>query len=88
MSNAVDITVRIDQVVLEGVPAADWRRIEDALRRELERLVGQQDIPDTHALSRRIASVDAGDLGGHAGLLPDEIGRRLAQVVYDELISR
>jgi hypothetical protein len=85
MESGPKITLRIDEVVLEGVPPSDWRRIEDTLRRELERLIGEQGLPEGAELSAEIDAVDAGEVELRPGMLPDEIGRRLAHSLYEEL---
>ncbi|MFP4599397.1 MAG: hypothetical protein ACLFVJ_14155 [Persicimonas sp.] len=85
MPQAPQITLRIDEIVLDGVSPADWRRIEDALRRELERLITEEGLPEGAEHSAEIDALDAGDVELGGGLLPDQIGRQLARSLYDEL---
>ncbi len=85
MPQAPQITLRIDEIVLDGVSPADWRRIEDALRRELERLLAEEGLPEDTDLTAEIDALDAGDVELGGGQLPDQIGRQLARSLYDEL---
>ena len=85
MPAVADITFQIEELVLEGVARSDWRRIEDALRRELERLVDRDGVPQQGGGATAVEELDLGDLDVQPGMRPGEIGRRLARALYDEL---
>jgi hypothetical protein len=85
MAPAPNITLRIGEVILEGVSPREWRRIEDELRRELERLLASEGGSDVAEISVSIDTLDAGEFEIRPGQLPSEIGRRLARALFAEI---
>ncbi|MBJ6762767.1 hypothetical protein JGU66_18540 [Myxococcaceae bacterium JPH2] len=79
------IALHIDELVLQGVPAAHRHRVAEALREELSRLLGEQGLPahvDASALASRLAR---GPLTVTPGASPEAMGTSVARALYSGL---
>jgi hypothetical protein len=59
---AVKVTLQIDELVLDGFPAADRHRIADAVERELGRLLAERGLPQSWSSGGATDRVDAGEI--------------------------
>jgi len=84
---APHITLRIGELVLEGVSPSAWPRIEDALSREFESLLRERGLPDMAEITVDIESLDAGEIELASAGRPEEVGQRLAQSLYDAIVG-
>lgn len=78
-----NVTIEIDTLVLEGVPAHQAGRVEDAIRGELARLIADRGLPDGLA-ARGDESLDAGTVAIRPDARPEALGRDLAAALYRE----
>jgi hypothetical protein len=73
------VELRIDELVLEGVPPAEAPDVGVAVERELERLVRDRGVPDRAAA---VETAPAAQLERRPGEAPDALGERLAGAIY------
>jgi len=82
---AGDIELRIEELVIEGLPHADARRLAAALERELTLALNRPggtpfaDAPRGRTLAH--TSVDAGEVRAPPGASPQAVGRAAAGAV-------
>ena len=76
------IEIYIDELVLHGFAPQDSRRIGEAVRRELQRLVSERGMPRVVVATGDMARIDAGALTLRPNVRPAEIGVAVAQAVY------
>jgi hypothetical protein len=79
------ITIRIEELTIEGLAQSQWRRVQDALQRELERLATRYEFPAQTDERVTLDDVDMGDIELHPGVTPQEIGRRIARALFDQV---
>lgn len=84
------IELRIDELVLHGVPAAERARVGAACERELARLLAREDAPLPPGLGRdlAVARLDAGAVTLPPGATGQAIGTEVARAVYRGLGGR
>ena len=59
---AVKVTLHIDELVLDGFPAADRHRIADAVERELGRLLAERGVPPSWSSGGTTDRLNAGEI--------------------------
>ena len=80
----VDVTVRIDHLVVEGLSRSDSRRMSDALSRGLSDLLTEQVEKGGWGPSREITTMDVATLPvGESG--PQALGTALAHAVFGSI---
>lgn len=79
------VVVRIDRLVLHGVPPADRYRIADAMSSELSRLLAQGGVPGRLSRGTDVERLQSRPLSLPAGATPHRLGQRLATAVYGAL---
>ncbi len=77
-----NVELEIEQLVLHGFPAADRRRIGEAVRSELARLLAEHGATKLLARGGRIRQLDAGAFDVTPGSSADTVGIQVAQSVY------
>jgi len=84
------IKVHIERVVLEGLPVSsrDRERLQRALTRELERLIGAREISGNLRSGGAVPSVEGVELRLPTQTSPRELGRQIARSVHAGLGSR
>jgi len=80
-----EVTLRIDELVLHGLPAAHRYAIADAIQQELTRLVGAHGLPAIGSRSRHQDRVQAPQAMLPADASPDRAGRIIARAIYGSL---
>jgi hypothetical protein len=83
-----NIELRIDGLILSGLPSVDGLEVAEAVERELERLLAVQGLPS--------ALKDGGDVGRLSGHMPEiartsspsEIGGQIAQAVCQTIQTK
>ena len=80
--NVRSINLHIDKLILDGFDGLDARRLEAAVRLELQRLLSDQ---DTLALLRQSGNVDeipALSISDNATVQEQSLGQQIASSVY------
>jgi len=77
------IDLSIDELVLDGVSAADSGAVEHALRRELARLLVA--APPSRSLRARVGAVPRIDLPASAPRSPHGFGNHIARAIHGVL---
>ncbi len=76
------VKVKIEELALEGLPAADHHHIGGAVRSELARLLAERGLPPGLAGGERISKLDGGRIEMRQGERPEAVGRHVAGAVY------
>jgi hypothetical protein len=76
------IDLRIDRLVLAGIPAGDQFRIADAMNRELTRILSEQGLPSTLRNLPAHDRLDGGNVALEHGVSSETTGNLIAQAVY------
>jgi hypothetical protein len=79
------IEVHIDELVLEGVSAADRLSVGAAVQRELGRLLAERGLPEGFASAGEHETVDGGSFERSPGATPARLGDQVAGAVYGSL---
>jgi hypothetical protein len=79
------IDLHIEELVLEGFPAADRHRIGAAVESELARLFTEQGLPPGLAGGGEIPRLDGGSFEVKAGGRAEAVGGQVAGAVYGGL---
>jgi hypothetical protein len=79
------IDVHIGELVLEGVSAADRRRIGAAVERELGRLFAEHGVPEHLTAAGTREAVHGGSFVREHGSTPAAFGAQVARAVYGGL---
>ncbi len=79
------IEVEIQELVLEGFPAGDRRRILDAVQAEIERLLIRRGLPAEFTSSVQIDRIDGGSFPLQKNSKEDNIGLQVGKAVYGGL---
>ncbi|PWT85215.1 MAG: hypothetical protein C5B56_14380 [Proteobacteria bacterium] len=77
------IGLHIDELVLEGFSPLDGRRIADAVRTELARLLAERGVPRPLVRGVSVEKIDAGEV--RVSGTPRAIGNSLAAGLYKGL---
>jgi hypothetical protein len=76
------VRVRVEEMVLHGIPHADRHRVADAVRDELARLLAERGVPAGLRAGGERAELDAGAFEVPRGARAAEVGRRVAEALY------
>jgi hypothetical protein len=76
------IEVHIEELVLEGVSAADRLSVGAAIERELGRLFAEHGVPERLTAGPPRQAVDGGSFERGSGASPARIGDQVAVAVY------
>ncbi len=79
------VELRIEELVLHGVPAGDRLRVADAFERELSRIIAERGLPPGLDRPVAVGSLAAPDLSVQRGAAPRAMGESLAGAVYESL---
>jgi hypothetical protein len=79
------VELRIEELVLHGVPPGDRLRVADAFERELSRIIAERGLPPGLDRPRAVGSLIAPDLSVQRGAAPRATGENLAGAVYESL---
>jgi hypothetical protein len=79
------IKVHVEELVLEGLPAAHRHRIGAAVRMELARLLAERGLPPELPSGGRLPQPDGGSLGKTQGIHPEALGQQVHEAVYKGL---
>jgi hypothetical protein len=77
--------LRIDALVVDGLPVADRAALGAAVERELARLIAEQGVPPALARGEGIASLAGRRFTASPGMDPAALGARIAGAVYGGL---
>ncbi len=77
-----NIELRIDELILRGVPYAQRRRIVAAIELELTRLIGEQGLPEAMTHGGALPQIELDELRGSDGMKPQVIGAQIARKIY------
>ena len=78
-----NISVNIEELILDGFAPADRYRIADAAQRELGRLLAETGPPWAAGAAIDLSRIDAGAIEIPAGAGADAIGIRIGRAVYE-----
>jgi hypothetical protein len=78
----LSIDLRIDRLVLAGIPAGERFRIADAMNRELTRILSEQGFPFASHDSTVREHLDGGDISLERNGSSETLGNLVAQAVY------
>jgi hypothetical protein len=76
------VEVHIDELVVDGWEGADGRRLAEAVRIELHRLLAEGGGPFVPAVVVDRTEVDAGSVPAPPGASPEAVGARVAAAVH------
>jgi len=79
------VKVKIEELALEGLPAADRHRIGGAVKSELARLLAERGLPPGLVGGERISKLDGGRIEMRQGERPEVVGQRVGGAVYKGL---
>lgn len=81
--------LRIDELILAGVPASEGYRIANAVERELTVRLSQEGLPPTLRRAGAVTNdrVDGGAISLTAGGRSESIGAQLGRAIYQGLAS-
>ena len=79
---AYNVELHIDEIVLHGFVHRDRYEIQEAIQRELTRLIADEGLPSPFHQGDEAARLDAGSVMMHRGISPSEVGIQVAQAVY------
>lgn len=78
------VSIRIDELVLHGVPREQRQAVAEAFEAELVRLFGESRKPFA-ANGAELPTLDLGTLDLPSGAAPDRIGRAVARQLHGGL---
>lgn len=81
----MSITVRIDELILQGIAPRDAASVGHALRQELARMLVARGVPRSLARPRATDAIDGGSVHLRERATPERIGHQLAAAVYGAL---
>ncbi len=80
-----DISLHIEEMVLDGFAVEDQGRVISAVQRELQRLLNQGDMPVALRQNRSIERLDGGTVRLQTGAIPEAVGKQVAESLYGGL---
>ena len=80
-----NIELNIEELVLHGFSPGDRYRIGEAVERELVRLIGENEVPQSLVQGGEIANVNGSAFDVAPGSRPEVIGAQVARAVYGGL---
>ncbi len=81
-----DLSVRIDELVLDGFAPGDRYRISEAVERELARLLLERSPSSPAGWTGDVGQIDGGSFELDLLRGPSAIGRRIAEAVHGGLV--
>jgi len=78
----VNLELEIEELVLDGFPAADKDRIARAVHVELERLFAERGVPPSLEGGGDVATIDGGSFEAAPNARPEAIGVQVARGLY------
>jgi hypothetical protein len=78
----MNLELQIEDLVLDGFPAADKDRIGRALQAELERLFAEEGVPPSLGSGGDVALPDNGSLKVAPNASPEAVGAQVARALY------
>jgi len=81
----MNLELEIEELVLDGFPAADRDRIARAVHTELERLFAERGVPSSLEGRGDVAQIDGGSFEAKPGSSSEEIGAQVARSLYGGL---
>lgn len=84
-SNAQEVEVHIDELVLHGFSPGDGRPIADAIENELTRLISRDGLPASATKAFELAHASWGPLRIMQGDRRESTGAALARAIYQGL---
>lgn len=78
----MNVELHIEELVLDGLPAAARDRIAAAVAAELERLVQEQGLPAWMTAGERVFDVQGGTFAVEPGARAEHLGAQIAQAIY------
>lgn len=82
--NRANVKLRIEELLLDGLPYSQRQRIAAALERALQQLIAEQGLPDD-AASRALSGIGPIEVSRHARA--ETVGQQVAQAVHRQLSS-
>ena len=77
-----DITISIDELLLDGIPAGDVHRMSSALSSELSRLIAERGLPARLLAEGASARVQVASIKPAEGQTEERIGAEVANAIY------
>ena len=77
------IDLRVEQLVVDGLPASDRDRFGNALQAELERLLAERGMAPAADLD--IGQLMAGNMSQAAPIRPEFFGRQVAEAIHRQI---
>ena len=78
----MNLELQIEDLVLDGFPAADKDRIGRALQAELERLFAEEGVPPSVEAGGSVATIDGGSFKVAPNASPEAVGAQVARAMY------
>jgi len=77
-----NVKLRIEELLLDGLPYSQRQRVAAALERALQQLIAEQGLPQD-AASRALSGIGPIEVSRHARA--ETVGQRVAQSIYRQL---
>lgn len=78
----MNLELEIEELVLDGFPAAQKDRIARAVHRELERLFAERGVPPSLEAGGNVATIDGGSFEFAQNSSPEAVGAQVARGLY------
>ena len=78
----MNLELEIEELVLEGFPAAQKDRIARAVHVELERLFAENGVPPSLEAGGNVATIDGGSFEAAPNASPEAVGAQVARSLY------
>jgi hypothetical protein len=79
-----NVKLRIEELILDGLPYNQRQRVAAALERALQRLIAEQGLPQD-AASRALSGIGPIEVSRHARA--ETVGQQVAHAIYRQLSS-
>lgn len=77
------IEINIDKLILHGFSPADRKKIGEALRSELARLVIEKGMPTGFSTGKNISQIDGGTFKVSKNMHARAVGNHIAKSIYE-----
>ena len=78
----MNLDLEIEELVLDGFPAADRDRIARAVHGELERLFAENGVPPSFEARGDVGRIDGGSFKAAPNSSPESVGAQVARALY------
>lgn len=83
-----NVHIRIGELVLDGLPQSDGRRVAEAVKQELARLVRERGVEQPSRPRTSVRQMSAPSFAMAPGAAPQTIGKSVARSLHSALTAR